>query len=140
MLQRYLLIWLTLLCGIAAFWSKSGWEWDPFRLSSEDDLVLKSQRYLAAGMNYKIALKGGGVSAMPSMHMATATVLILAAWRTRWLPLAVMFWLLTFFGSVYLGYHYAIDAPVAAAVAVLCWMVARWIYESRSVRSDDTAL
>jgi len=95
------------------------------RLLGEDDLVLKSQRYLTAGMNVKIALKGGGISAMPSMHIATATILICAAWRTRWLPLALLFWLLTFFGSIYLGYHYAVDAPVAAALAVSCWFIAR---------------
>ena len=84
------------------------------RILGEDDLVLKSQRYLAAGMKVKIALKGGGISAMPSMHIATATILVLRAWRTRWLPCACCFWMLTFFGSVYLGYHYAVDAPVAA--------------------------
>jgi hypothetical protein len=101
------------------------------RLLGEDDLVLKTQRYLAAGMNYKIALKGGGVSAMPSMHMATATILVLAGWRRRWLPLAVLFWLLTFFGSVYLGYHYALDAPVAALVALLSWAIASRVYWAR---------
>ena len=102
------------------------------RLLGEDDLVMKSQRYLAAGMGSKIALKGGGVSAMPSMHMATATLLVIAAWRTRWLWLALLFWALTFFGSVYLGYHYAVDAPVAALVAVLCWILARRIYGLRN--------
>lgn len=95
------------------------------RLLGPDDLVLKSQRYLAAGINMKIALKGGGVSAMPSMHIATATTLICAAWGTRWLALAILFWALTFFGSIYLGYHYAVDAPVAAALAVFCWLIAR---------------
>ena len=105
------------------------------RLLGEDDLVVKSQRYLAAGMNIKIALKGGGISAMPSMHIATATILVIAAWRRRWLPLAVLFWLLTFFGSVYLGYHYAIDAPVAAAVAAVCWVAAKRIYRTNAESS-----
>jgi len=98
------------------------------RLLGEDDLVMKSQRYLAAGMTSRIALKGGGVSAMPSMHMATATMLVLAAWRSRWLGLALLFWGLTFFGSIYLGYHYAVDAPVAAAVAVPCWFGANKLF------------
>ena len=100
------------------------------RLLPNNDLVLMSQRYLEAGVRMKVAAKGGGISAMPSMHMATATILICAAWRTRWLPLVLLFWSLTFFGSVYLGYHYAIDAPVAAAVAVACWAAARRIYAS----------
>ena len=93
---------------------------------------MRSQRYLAAGMNAKIALNGSGVSAMPSMHIATATICLLAARGTRWLFLAVLFWLLTFVGSVYLGYHYAVDAPVAAAVAMLCWIAAGKIYEPKS--------
>ncbi len=101
------------------------------RILGEDDLVMLSQRYLAAGMDVKIALKGGGISAMPSMHIATATILIIAAWKTRWLPLAILFWVLTFFGSVYLGYHYAVDAPVAAVIASLCWIAARLIYRER---------
>lgn len=97
-------------------------------LLGQDNLVMRAQRYLAAGMNAKVALNGSGVSAMPSMHIATATICLLAARGTRWLLLALLFWLLTFFGSVYLGYHYAVDAPAAALVAVICWKVARRIY------------
>lgn len=109
------------------------------RLVGPDDMVMRTQRYLAAGMNMKIAVKGGGVSAMPSMHMATATLLVIAAWKTRWLWLALMFWLLTFFGSVYLGYHYAVDAPAAVAVAIPCWMLARRIHRPLS-RSPNNAI
>lgn len=93
-----------------------------------DNIVLTTQRYLAAGIDSRIALKGSGISAMPSMHIATATIFVLAARRTKWMPLALLFWLMTFFGSVYLGYHYAVDAPVAVAVAIPCWMLARRIY------------
>jgi hypothetical protein len=105
------------------------------RLLARDDSVLMSQRYLEAGAGMKAAVKGGGVSAMPSMHIATATILILAAWRTKWLPAAIIFWALTFFGSIYLGYHYAVDAPVAAAVAVICWVAARRMYGNAGVGS-----
>lgn len=74
---------------------------------------------------------------MPSMHMATCTLLVLAAWRTRWLWLALIFWLLTFFGSVYLGYHYAVDAPVAVAVAIPCWMLARRIHKPTNLSASS---
>jgi hypothetical protein len=102
------------------------------RILGEKDLVLLSQRYLAAGMNVPVALKGGGISAMPSMHIATATVLVLAAWKTRWLSLALLFLAMTFFGSVYLGYHYAVDAPVAALVAWACWRAACRFYRPKA--------
>ena len=101
------------------------------RILASDDLVLTSQRYLEAGASMKVAVKGGGISAMPSMHIATATVLILAALRTKWLAIALLFWALTFFGSIYLGYHYAVDAPVAVAIAICCWLVARRLYRPR---------
>jgi hypothetical protein len=101
-------------------------------LLGQDNLVITSQRYLAAGMNMKIAAKGGGISAMPSMHIATATICVLAARGKRWFWPALLFLALTFFGSVYLGYHYAVDAPVAAVVALPCWMFASKLYATRS--------
>lgn len=106
-------------------------------LLGHDNLVIRAQRYLAEGMNLKVALNGSGVSAMPSMHIATATICLMAARRTRWLCLAMPFWLLTFFGSVYLGYHYAVDAPVAAAVAMICWAAAQSIYREPERTIDD---
>jgi membrane-associated phospholipid phosphatase len=93
-----------------------------------DNMVSITQRYLAAGMDVKIALKGGGVSAMPSMHIATASIFLVAARRTRWVTLALLFLALTLLGSVYLGYHYAVDAPVAAIVAVICWLATSRLY------------
>ena len=109
------------------------------RILAKDDLVLLSQRYLELGSSAKVAVKGGGISAMPSMHIATATVLILAARRTWWLPVAALFWVMTFIGSVYLGYHYALDAPVAAAVAVLCWTFAQKLYAIPGQSTADDA-
>lgn len=105
-----------------------------------DDVVLRTQRYLAAGIDVPIALKGSGISAMPSMHIATATIICLAARGTRWLPLALLFWALTFFGSVYLGYHYAVDAPVAAIVAVACWVVARRMFEPANKSASNQSV
>jgi hypothetical protein len=90
----------------------------------QDNIILRSQRILAAGMEFKSGIKGGGVSAMPSMHIATATIFLMAARKTLWLMPAAIFLALTFFGSIYTGYHYAVDAVVAAAVAVICWAIA----------------
>lgn len=109
---------------------------DLVAMLGDDDLVLLSQKYLTAGMHLKIAMKGGGVSAMPSMHIATATILVVSAWKSRWLPLAILFLLLTFVGSVHLGYHYAVDAPVAAVIAVICWLAAARIYREPSHAGD----
>lgn len=91
------------------------------------DIVLKTQEYLAVSMTQHMAAKGGGVSAMPSMHVATVTIFMLSAKGTRWIWPAILFALMTLFGSVYLGYHYFVDAPVAALVAVASWFAARWL-------------
>ena len=74
----------------------------------------------------------GGISAMPSMHNATATLFVLAAWGAApWLRnLLIAHGLMIFLGSVHLGWHYAVDAYPAVALAVVSWMamgrVSRW--------------
>ena len=64
-----------------------------------------------------------GISAMPSMHVATSVLMALVAWPTRraaGIALAA-FTVLIMLGSVHLGWHYALDGYVGAAGAVLIW-------------------
>ena len=65
----------------------------------------------------------GGISAMPSMHVAVATLLALLGWSThRYLGYALsVFALLILIGSVHLAWHYAIDGYLGAAAAALIW-------------------
>lgn len=93
-----------------------------------DWMVAPTQQYLAATINSPIAEKGGGISAMPSMHIASAMLYVMLAGRTKWQWLAVPFLALTWLGSVHFGYHYAIDGAVAIPIAVLCWYVAQAVY------------
>lgn len=74
-----------------------------------------------------------GISAMPSMHVATSTLFALLGWaRHRALGVALtIFALFIGVGSVHLGWHYAVDGYVGAAVAGGIWwavgaMQARW--------------
>lgn len=89
-----------------------------------DDSLRLTQTYLAASLGSHVALKGGGISAMPSMHLGAAAIYVLAARGTKWLAPAVLFWLTIFFLSAYFGYHYWVDGIVAAGVAAVCWMAA----------------
>jgi hypothetical protein len=77
-----------------------------------------------------------GISAMPSMHLASTTLMTLYAftWR-RWAGRAMVgFWVLIMIGSVALGWHYAIDGYLGAALALAFWCVA-----GRMVPRDNPA-
>jgi hypothetical protein len=68
-----------------------------------------------------------GVSAMPSVHVATVVLLALWAWRS---PRRLVAWAFTAFAvltqcaCVYLGWHYAIDGYAGALGAGLIWRAA----------------
>lgn len=64
-----------------------------------------------------------GISAFPSMHVATATLFALAARRVgRPLFLASLaFWAATLLGSVVLAWHYAVDGYAGTLIAIVIW-------------------
>lgn len=109
--------------------------------TSGNDGVRMAQEYLlVAAQDSHVAMKGGGISAMPSMHVATVTIYVMAARRTPWLIPAVLFWILIFIGSAYSGFHYWIDGVIAAALAVGCWQVAAAFFSERPERSTTGEL
>jgi hypothetical protein len=63
------------------------------------------------------------ISAMPSMHVASAVLLALLGWRLHRLAGIVLtvFAVLIQLGSVHLGWHYAIDGYAGAAGAWIIW-------------------
>lgn len=75
---------------------------------------------------------GGGVSAMPSMHMATSFLYIFAARGTKWAVPAWVFAAIILVGSVHSGYHYFVDSLVAWAVAAIAWSFAEARLQRRS--------
>ncbi len=71
---------------------------------------------------------GAGISAMPSLHLATTALMTFHAFQlNRWLG-----WFMTAFlivmlvGSVHLGWHYAIDGYVAIPLAYGLWRLSGW--------------
>ncbi len=67
---------------------------------------------------------GSGISAMPSMHVATSFLFALLGWRShRVLGVALsVFAFLILVGSVHLGWHYAIDGYLAIAMTWGVWL------------------
>lgn len=74
-----------------------------------------------------------GVSAMPSLHNAIAILYALALARAGW-GWKIAGWgfaFLIFFGSIHLGWHYAVDGIISAAVMLAIWWgVGRYLERS----------
>jgi hypothetical protein len=74
-----------------------------------------------------------GISAMPSMHVATCVLLALLGFASgrRWLGWSfVVFTAVIFLASIHLAWHYAIDGYAGAVVALVAWFgagrIVRW--------------
>lgn len=91
--------------------------------------ALNVQQMLWENYQNNQAGMGSGISAMPSMHVATATLMALFGWQySRPAGIALTFYaLVIFIGSIHLGWHYALDGYAGALGAWLVWrLVGRW--------------
>jgi len=72
---------------------------------------------------------GGGISAMPSIHVAMALLFVLVTWSARrwvgWIALAYFAVILV--GSVHLGWHYAIDGYAMIPGVLAVWWFSGWL-------------
>lgn len=82
-----------------------------------------------------------GISAMPSMHVATAVHMALLGWRSNWWAGLgyTVFAVIIQIGSVHLGWHYAIDGYVSAAAVLVIWFAVGWIMRSSKRRPAPAA-
>ena len=71
----------------------------------------------------------GGSSAMPSMHVTIAVVVMMLGWRTSrtWGWALSAFALIIVIGAVHLAWHYFVDTIAGAALGLAFWFAAGWI-------------
>ncbi|KUJ80583.1 hypothetical protein AVO45_05925 [Ruegeria marisrubri] len=85
--------------------------------------------------NYRADGPVRGISAMPSMHVATSVLLALFAFSYS----RVLGWAMAVFagsiliGSVHLGWHYAVDGYFSIVIAGICW----WFAKTLAKRFSD---
>jgi hypothetical protein len=89
---------------------------------------LNVQEMLWENYQSRGTMLGGGISAMPSMHVASSVLLALLGWRTgRWFGIAyTAFAAVIMIGSVHLGWHYAIDGYLGTVLAMAIWYAIGW--------------
>jgi membrane-associated phospholipid phosphatase len=93
-------------------------------LNSETAEYLGISDHLYASYHNDTAVLGTGISAMPSVHVGIV-VLNALFYSSRSFVLGLIAWLyaaVVMFGSVYSGFHYAIDGYVSLAVVLLLWL------------------
>jgi hypothetical protein len=137
-----LLVWILLGSGLGTLFSSAGpcyysaavnTTHNPFVPLMTKLAEIHDDRFLFALNNqrglWEAKLSGdwfafGGISAMPSIHLAMATLFFLLAFNYhRWLGIAFFVYLcLIQIGSVILGWHYAIDGYVGIIFAYIIWI------------------
>lgn len=97
--------------------------------------------YLWIDYQHGTGRPGAGISAFPSVHVATALWMALAfrSYVPRLQPVGWAFFGLVLVGSVYLGWHYALDGIASVLIGTLAWRAARGLsnVQSRTVFLAD---
>ena len=88
-------------------------------------IAIRNQIGIWKAYENRVWLPFGGISAMPSLHIAIAVIFALAGWRVnRYLGiLLIVYVFITLIGSIILGWHYAVDGYVSILLTILIWKV-----------------
>lgn len=84
---------------------------------------LELQERLWSGHIENVFDYGGGISAMPSLHVATTTLFALSAWKTSPAVGGILsvYAAVVYVGSIHLGWHYAVDGLFSIPATWLIW-------------------
>ena len=93
--------------------------------------ALQVQQFLWDSYSAGSVVTGAGISAMPSLHVASSLLFALVFWRINRALGVVMglFLVAILLGSVHLGYHYAIDGYAAIVFTLAIWFGVGWLLD-----------
>ncbi|MFL6746226.1 MAG: phosphatase PAP2 family protein, partial [Sphingomicrobium sp.] len=114
------------------FFERLGYGADFSAIRLPDEMV-RMKDYLWAYYSKGGFGPGSGISAMPSLHIATTAWMVIAMFvhARRWtLPVAAC-GALIFLLSISLGWHYAIDGIVGASAAIGCYRLCLRLYAAQ---------
>lgn len=86
--------------------------------------ALETQDMLWNSFSSREILLGSGISAMPSMHVASALLFALVGCRSNWVfgVILSVFFACILIGSVHLAWHYAADGYVSVVLTSVIWL------------------
>lgn len=112
------------------------------RIESHAMVTKMAEDFLWTSYSGQTGQIGNGISAMPSIHVATSTWIAISV-SSLWPRLRVpvwFYWSAIFVGSFALGWHYSLDAAVGALGAAACWAIAARPFSRETQNSADPAL
>ncbi|MGE0821073.1 MAG: phosphatase PAP2 family protein [Candidatus Binatia bacterium] len=91
--------------------------------------ALKTQEMLWQSYTEKKLIMGSGISAMPSMHVTIAFLMVLVAWHWggTYAFFLTSYFIIILVGSVHLAWHYAVDAYVAIPLTYGIWRLSGFV-------------
>lgn len=136
----YFLLWSVFgpvvhtLCpaGGPVFYAALGYG-NSFSALAMEEETREAARYLWRFYSDQTFGPGAGISAMPSLHIATMAWMVIAVsqFAKRWTLPMMAAAILIFLLSVSLGWHYAVDGMVGSAGAFAIWKISLMVIEKR---------
>jgi hypothetical protein len=100
-------------------------------LSQSAPRMMATQQLLWDAYSTHTMTLGNGISAMPSIHVALAMWIVMVAQGTRFSIPARIYFVLSWIGSVHLGWHYFSDGLVASLGVLALWKAAPFVIAPR---------
>lgn len=83
------------------------------------------------------------VAAVPSLHAAYGTLLVIFAYKLfgkKWALLAALYPLIIYVGTVYSGEHYVIDEVLGALYAIVAYLIGAWLFHDNRLQKKFNSL